>query len=219
MAFDEEQLGEVYQAIKREVIWLHAYDEACKELFSHGEHVDLWNKSCRFMGRVIHQSLIDVMTLMITRICDPAMQGNKKTNLTLERLIDALPCHPTRDIALELTDDLAKLWCDIEILRDHRNKRIAHLDLEAGLDPSTLPPFFLKTLHEAVQGIGAFIQRIDRHYLDVSSTFVPIVSGGADTLMYYLKQARKLSRLQDAVWMSGTTRDEIFEQLRNRGVE
>ena len=48
MAFDEEQLGEVYQAIKREVIWLLAYDEACKGLFSDGEHVDLWKKSCPF---------------------------------------------------------------------------------------------------------------------------------------------------------------------------
>ena len=39
-----------------------------------------------------------------------------------------------------------------------------------------------------MQGIGAFIERIDLHYQDVESTFVPIVTGGADALMYNLKQ-------------------------------
>ena len=135
------------------------YPASIREIFPHlvGESVQLreaWTVySHLFMGKIeltnnlaerlggvlgMFQSLLqDEMFLSIARLTDKDLHG--KENLSLERLLVAIPEARDENFDHNVTiaiDKICKSACSI---RKHRNKRIGHFDLSISLGSAILP--------------------------------------------------------------------------------
>lgn len=145
----------------------------------------------------LQDGLLEATLLTICKLTDPARTGsrkNPKDNLTFERILedvrDAAQKEPpvifereqpvdaddyiTRERAKEhkkIPDELQIILDELgkkrEKIIDHRNKRIAHLDLEVALKPETLDPFELSTIDEALVLLNKFMCRAHAFYTNV----------------------------------------------------
>ena len=129
--------GEVYEEIKHEMVLLHWTWQTYRQLFATSE--------ARFMllaellpdfGALIQQVLADAVVLGICRLCDKAEIGGKR-NLTFDRLRSSLNPVPSATQSKLLDAKVAEIEAAVAALREHRNKRLAHLDLPNALSAAS----------------------------------------------------------------------------------
>src|SRR5579862_352192 len=79
-------LGPVFFALFKEVVWLHAKWQEYRALFGHSpERVDLLNRNAAFFFRVVEDSLWEDVLLHISRLTDPIRSGGNE-NLSVQCL-------------------------------------------------------------------------------------------------------------------------------------
>jgi hypothetical protein len=186
------QLGPVFFALHKEVVWLHAKWQEYRELFGHSpERVELLNRSAAFFFRVIEDSLWEDVLLHISRLTDPSRTtGNE--NLSVQ-------CLPPLVADLALRAHVGRLTAECvakaAFAREHRNKRLAHADLAHTLNRKAIPLSGISRAHveEMLLSFRELMNLVDNRYRDTTVAYEHfITNNGAPSLISRLQRFENL---------------------------
>ena len=127
-------------------------------LFMQGpERVALLNGSARWFFYSVQKSYETELVLGISRLTDPPGEGSR-ANLTIAVILDDPQVEAAGDLRKDLESAIKEAKDAAEILRVHRNKRLAHLDRDvASGKADSLPALKLSAF-------GAALGHLERAY-------------------------------------------------------
>jgi hypothetical protein len=166
-----------------------------------------------FFG-IVREVLVDSVLLSLAVLYDPArsrVRRKERENLSIERLIDAARQHlgneASSDAAIRsLTTDLETLRQSVEEIRMHRNRRIAHADLESQLNPNEeLPPVLWADLKSVVRHTYELLNKIQDVLEPGHSTAyeASFLLGCGESLTYVLDRGLRFDELEIWLWEQG----------------
>ena len=159
------KLGPKYHLLRNQVIHVHMNWAMIVELTKDQERRSLLQSTGKLFFFEVHRAFVNDVLLRLSRLIDPAQQG-QHDNLSLWALLDDIcdPCSKSRIKKL-----IEEAEGKIKPLRQHRDKRIAHFDLDVALDPSvTLPPFNDQSVDEALSAAGEVVEQLQKEYTGTS---------------------------------------------------
>jgi hypothetical protein len=201
------QLGPLYHALYSEVLWLHAKWKQYRHLYASADNVNLLNDTAGFFFRVVQDMMWGDTMLHIARLMDrPRSVG--KENLTLCRLAGAIG---DTALAARVAALVESAETDTAFVRDWRNRRLAHSDLQLALDSGAqpLPAVSRDQMERALAALRAVMNEIQIHYWGSPTEFEEFVArSDAESLTYYLSQAIKAEIKQQERWSRGEVMPE-----------
>jgi len=193
-----EEIAKIYEPLSDELIWVHAKWQMYREVFGRNEEtIDLLNKSAGAFFGIYQEVLLHDVMLGICRILDPEKTG-PKDNLTLERLINSIDQDKYGKLRLELENDLKTAIDCAAFAREHRNRKLAHNDLETiketGAAP--LPGVSRAAVENIFRRIRDMMNKISSHFLDTTVLYENFIfgPGDADALIRLLNDAEEFRR-------------------------
>jgi hypothetical protein len=185
----EEELRSIVQLLCQDLASLNAKWHLYLDLFAEKEDVAVLNNTAMGAFQIIEESLRSDMAISIGRLCDPPeLWGHQ--NLSLQKLAEQ-----AKHIQglVQLLDNFLTISKPV---RDYRNKRIAHNDLKANLEPhdNPLPNITRKTIDDILKIGNEILNHILKFYktetaIDFEST---IVFGSGNKLIKWLKRAWRI---------------------------
>ena len=180
------ELGTKYHVLRNQVIHVHMNWALIVELTKDQERRSLLNSTGRHFFFEVHRAFVNDVLLRLSRLTDPARQG-QHDNLSLWALLDDI-CDPC--IRFRIKKLIEDAEGKIRPLKQHRDKRIAHFDLDVALDPNvTLPPFNDQSVDEALSAAGEVLEQLQEEYTGTSreQMWVPIdTEQNIEHFLYYL---------------------------------
>ena len=188
-----QELGETYEALWQEIVWVHRKWAEYATLYGTKEsRVALLNRAAPSFARLIQDTLWEDVVLHIARLTDPPKSAGKH-NLTVQSLAAHISDTATRAKVEEL---VARAIQQAEFCRDWRNRHLAHRDLHLALARGAEP---LKTgsrqsVREILGTLGEILDAVASKYLS-STTYFDFDSapGGALELLHVLDDGLKLN--------------------------
>ncbi len=149
----QTELEELFLGFREQCIWLRCCYNTYSALYESGERTkEVLQASAPIFFRDLNEILIEYVLLQICKIMDPAEIAGRK-NLTFEHVNTAL-----QDNHL-MTDEIARFSCGLsryrKLVKDGRNRLIAHLDKESvlnGLPIGEHPEEEVTAFFESLQG-------------------------------------------------------------------
>lgn len=182
-----EELGLLYTDLYNECIWVHTIWREVDSLYGTSqERVDLLNRTASYFFYLLQLMAQDNVLLHIARITDPPGSGDKR-NITVR----SLPQHISdpKD-ASRVQEKVEALLGAASFAREHRNKRIAHIDLAArrGTIPEPLPAATRERIENVLGHLREVLNEFERCCLQFSVHYEDGVApmAGADSLARYL---------------------------------
>jgi len=183
-----ENIREIFMWLCQDVASIQYKWSFYLELFSSQENTALLSDLAQSSFNIIEESLRADLTMAICRLSDPPQSEGKKDNLSL----------------LTLTQQCGRIDNVTELLRDfrdtckpvrqYRNKRVGHNDLNTTIKPhdNPLPEIGRGQIDRIVQLASKILNAISQHYAsDLELSFKPFAIGGANDLIYWLKVAKE----------------------------
>lgn len=190
-----EELGASFFELYRKLVELHMLWQQYRQLFGDStETIQMLNRTAGLFFKVVQDELWDSVLLGISRMTDPPSTGAKK-NLTvrsLPMLLDDLSLRAEMEILCEEALHAASF------AREHRNKRIAHLDHDClrNRNAASLSGISRVLIEKMLATLRAVLNRLDHHFRETTVLYEKFVDeSGARVLVCKL---RKLERLQAA---------------------
>jgi hypothetical protein len=187
-----QELGETYEALWQEIVWLHSKWAEFAALYGTKEsRVTLLNNAAPRFARLIQDTLWEDVVLHIARLTDPPKSAGKH-NLTVQSLATHIGDSATRTRVEGL---VARAIEQAEFCRDWRNRHLAHLDLHLALARGAEP---LKTgsrqsVREILQTLGQILDAVSSQYLGSTTYFaLDTDAGGALSLLYVLDDGLRM---------------------------
>ena len=167
-----EEVRTVYDHVRKQVLWLRRRRAICRGLFegdTDGKRGQLQEVGGEYFPLVIEQDIKNEMVLAIGRLVEEEKESNLSL-LTLARLVkerSSGPCLVTLRVVVGLRkrrQDLYGVYS--RELKDLRNKRIGHLDVEyaSGAKETPWTPTTWKDLDDCVGRARAFVAAVDTFY-------------------------------------------------------
>lgn len=187
-----QELGETYEALWQEIVWLHSKWAEYAALYGTKEsRVALLNKAAPRFARLIQDTLWEDVVLHIARLTDPPKSAGKH-NLTIQSLATHIGDSATRTIVEEL---VARAIEQTEFYRDWRNQHLAHRDLHLALARGAEPlkTGFRQLVREILQTLDQTLDTISLRYLGSTTYFeFETAAGGALSLLYVVDDGLKI---------------------------
>lgn len=192
-------INEVFEKIKKEILWMHVTWTIYRQLFAHSEkRIELLNKCGGLSFRIFEEALWDGIQLSLTKLTDPAASLGKD-NLTfeqiqsrLEKSEDPILCGNLRDLLDGLKDKCAAF-------RRRRNKRLAHFDLKTAMqDGANLDPISRKMIEAALSLVREYMNTIEAHYDGHDTEYEQILgmsTADGNALVTWLKDGLEFTEL------------------------
>lgn len=147
----DAQIGLLFSHLDEEVAQLFYRWKICHQLFSSGkENLNLLNQSGSNVFALLHGLIIENVFLTLSRLTDPERIRSHE-NLGIRSLLARLETTLDDKVRNSLRGQLTKLEAATETLRSHRNKRIAHLDLNNVIKLEPLPSVEYGDLENALE--------------------------------------------------------------------
>lgn len=180
-----DNIREVFMWLCQDIASLRNKWSFYLELFGSKGNTELLSELARASFQIIEESLRDDMTMAICRLSDPP-QSMGKNNLSLPTLVHRFG---ELDTAAELLKDFLGAC---EPVRQYRNKRIGHNDLNTTIRPqdNPLPGIGRKHIDRIVQLAEQILNGIYQRFVDGELFFKSAHIGGADALIFWLKMAK-----------------------------
>jgi hypothetical protein len=192
-----EEHREVFDAIGHEVTWLHAIWLNYRQLYAEKETVDLLNTAAPAFARINQDALLDGVLLHLSRLTDPPSSGKGRDNLVLDRLKPLAKASGDPKLVAELDSALAKVKTTCSDLREHRNKRIAHLDYNVALETAKLPGFSRQSIGDALKAVRDAMNAINMHFRHGPTMYEAVsMQGDGTSLLACLRDGIRLRRLR-----------------------
>lgn len=193
-----------------------------KQLFyAKPECAELWSDISESAAWDLHDTLRDAVILAICRLTDPPEQGKhenksvKNRNCSLKALIVALKDTVGQQDVVHLNDRVTEIETLCYPLREHRRKRIAHLDVTVNVErTSSLPQCSASMIDNALSAVSSFLQEVQKLIGWPYMKYHPVENDGSALLMY-LEAGRQLLELQEAIERKTMSVDEVCNTIRH----
>jgi hypothetical protein len=207
----------LWDALKQEVINVHAYWNVYKQLFGKSEErVKLLNECAAEFFLIVQNALLTDVQLSLARLAQkPKTMG--KDNATLEKLL-----HEVNALKLpQLSSNLAKLFESYKSqcarITDRRNQEIAHASYEPllrryGFAPgANIPGPSRQEIENALQALRALMNFIDGHFSGEEVFYdEPNWPGDGDCLVGLLKQGMRYGELRSKLPVGDLTQLKYY---------
>lgn len=186
-------LEEIFEAVNQQTTQLSHRWQVFRQLFDNGqESIDLLNKSGSIVFGLLQKLLIDDAILTISRLTDPIESSSQENASVANLLFRARGTLNTADQD-EFERRRGAIRANVENLRTHRNKAIAHADLRHAVDAKSLPPLRYDEIESAMMGLCKLMADIARTLWGWTvhhNVIIPFGHGG-DTLLQLLARAHE----------------------------
>jgi hypothetical protein len=186
-----DNIREIFMWLCQDVSSLRSKWKFYRELFGTKENVELFSDLARASFHIIQESLRNDMTMAICRLSDPP-QSMGKNNLSFSALFQQLS---ELDNAPILLKDF-QLGC--KPVRQYRNKRVGHYDLNTRIKPqdNPLPGVGLNEFDQIVQLAEQVLNTVVKRFDNIELIFTIVQMGGGDELTFWLKTAKEYATIK-----------------------
>ena len=184
-----EEVRLVFEDLCKDLASLHGKWRFYLDLFSDADTVDVLSDVARASFQMVDESLGNDIVMAICRLSDPSQLGSH-ANLSIGVLAKKFSELP----------EVKQLWDDFEGLcgpvRQYRNKRIGHNDLNTVLQPhdNLLPNIPRATIDSILSAAAKLLNYVYHHYTNSGLIFEPLCIGGGKDLVLWLKRAQDHDR-------------------------
>lgn len=194
-------VAETHKLLGQQLWLLNARWNDYKMLYcTDDETVQLLEDTASFFFQMVREVLRDDIILTLCRITDPAastVQGAKRGNLTIQYLISIIP--PADGTVKQRLSNLpATIKGHCGKMRVHRNRRVAHADLETKLKRSNglLPGIGIAYVDAALKSIADLLNAVELYYDDNERPYHngTYSSEGASALIDFIRRANELEK-------------------------
>lgn len=207
---------QVFDAISHEVTLLHAIWRTYRQLYAAEERVQLLNKIAPAFAKVVQDALMDDVLLSLSRLTDPPTTGQNRENLVLRRLTPLAAAAGHEQVELEVDLILEAIQAACAALRQHRNKRIAHLDLSVALQGTKLPDVSRETVEVALFHVRDLLNGLNSYFRGGPTLYDEIsMIGDGDTLIACLTDSLRLRHLRRR--HRSMSEQQLRQELEARG--
>jgi hypothetical protein len=187
------EVQDQFRRLHVELVWLWVRWKNFRQLFAEGpETLAILNwVAPSFFGTIQHVMLNDI-AIGLCRITDPAQIGRRQ-NLTLDRLADGIDTVADVGLVDDLRTRLSAITEKTTPMRDHRNWRVAHLDLEKTMstEQEVSLGFSRQTIGEALKMVGEFLNQLGTYFGQVPCNYEATITARGDA-EFLVSQLRKL---------------------------
>ena len=179
-------LREHFAGLWNELALAHYKWAVFLQMFGDETNFDLYDNTAPGFFDICHTLFLDDALMAVSRITDPANTGRLE-NLTVQRLINDVTSAGHADLAARMVTAYTYAQSQAALAREHRNRRIAHLDLSTRLrsDRTLLAPVTKAAVTNALNALARTVNLAEEH-LDgsVTSFDTPLCEDGADLIMW-----------------------------------
>jgi hypothetical protein len=191
-------VAEVFEELRKEIIWLHARWILYNQLYGKSEkRVDLLNESAGTFFYVVQETFLADVHIALSKLSDPAATG-RFDNLSLEQLQIRVDAECVSDLSNKTGTLLAAFHTRCGPFRELRNKTLAHYDLDTALQRATpLPPTSREMVNGALEALRGYMNAIEGHYEDSETAYDHFVmhASDGDSLAHLLKAGLQYDQL------------------------
>jgi hypothetical protein len=181
-----QQLGSVYHALWKEVVWLHVKWKLYCQLYAKAKpkRVDLLKQAADHFFGVVYRALGDDVLLHLSRLTDEPQGYRRQENLTIKRLATLAP----KMLKRELRGRVKAVDVACKPMRDWRNTRGAHTDLHFALSEQGPPGISRAQVDAALQALCSVMSSVATHHGLTPTSFDRVIPplGDADSLVFSL---------------------------------
>lgn len=182
-----KEINELANELHCEMSRLYLILEQCRQLYTTPETVSILNKTASVFFQVVQSQFFDALLLGISRLTDKAETGGRK-NLSINTMCRLILDQQLNAEVFELCE---QAHCLSGFAREHRNKRISHLDLKYHTNRESFPldiATFTK-IENSLKAIEKVIDLVFRRLMKTTVIYKFInLQGSADVLVGKLKQ-------------------------------
>ena len=183
-----------FWSLHREVLYLFYRWKIYRQLFDSGaDNLKLLNQSRSNVFALLQNLIMDDVFLTLCRLTDPAKSNGKK-NLSLRYFLGAVGATLNDQLRKDLKRKLARLDNLTKSVRDHRRRRIAHLDLRYAGEAEALPPVLHRDLDDSLELLNSVMRDLHVALFDASTDYKePAIAYGCDGdyLLSVLREAHE----------------------------
>ena len=181
----------LFRALKQHVLILHFDWLVFREVFDSPQNINLLNATAPGVFQLLHNSFADHVALALSRLTDPA-KTRQAENLTLRRLIDSASLE-SKSLGDQLEAQLKHIEASVEKFRKHRNKRIAHIDLEHTMSSQDqLERYTMDDINLSLASIAKFMNIFETAWTRRTTVYEEAIlprGYGGESLIPVLKKA------------------------------
>jgi hypothetical protein len=187
----------IYSLLSGESLWLREKWVNYNYLYGHSqERIEILNKAGSTFFYILDHLFIDDLILSLSRLTD---LGEKRgSNFSLEQLIIKLDQKAHADLIQKLKPLFEDLREKTFNIRKHRNKRIAHSDLNVAIMPDDLlPPVSRKLIEQVLVQIEGFLNAFNCYFTNATMIHDALsIHCGSDILFSKLLRAQAYELLE-----------------------
>ncbi len=184
------ELESVLQAVHNQLIEHSLRWKIFCQLFDSGpENIELLNKSGSNVFGLFQRLVLDDTILSIGRLTDPE-KTSKFENAGIKNLVAKAKAHLSTAAMNNVEVLVAKLEDQVGKAKAHRDKALAHMDLDHASDKSVLPPLTYDELENAMKTLREIASQVASEACQRTIPYdaiIPFGSGG-DYLLKILKR-------------------------------
>ena len=182
---------DAFEAIDKSIQQVFTRWKVYAQLFNSGEeNVALLNSSGSYVFFLLQRLLLDDTILALSRLTDRPKSGGQE-NASIKYLIQVAAPTLAPDVAAEVNASLAELESHVTNARVHRDKAVAHADLQHAVGTASLPDISYAELEGAMNSLTNLMLRLGSPAIRRVGGYAPIIAFGADgnTLLAKLRKA------------------------------
>ena len=192
------EIGEIFAKLQSDIVWLHGRWIIFNQLYGESaERVQLLNDSAATYFRITQDVLLDDILISIGRITDKPIMGSNE-NLSLGQLINRLDKDKYPDIISLLEGKLENIQLLSKDIRQIRNKKLAHKDINIALAKvELLPRVTIKSISTTLEAIRDFMNECEGYFCDSEMAYEAFsMSADGKVLVTKLKKAIAYDQLE-----------------------
>ena len=167
----------IFTRIKKEIINLHGEWTVYRQLYGTNERrIDLLNASAPYFFHTVQLVLLDDIALTLSKLTDPKKYSGYE-NLSLKQLIERIDNSQNKSLIDDTEIAIKDLNAKCEKFREHRNKRIAHIDLENALKlpKEKIEGFSRDEIEKALLALRNLLNKIEYHFFGQTTLYEEII--------------------------------------------
>lgn len=191
-------LESVFECVNKSVIQLSFRWKIFCQLFDSGpDNIALLNASGAEVFSLFQRLALDDVMLTLSRLTDPAYSGRNKSdeNASIKYLMEKAAASLDQDATAVLYAALKRLEDHVRDVRVHRNKALAHPDLQHTLQPDALPRVLYDDLEGAMKECRHLMSALGKSLFARTCSYEVIIpyGRGASDLLSRLRKAHAQS--------------------------
>lgn len=191
MAVPNSDLENLLNAVNKQVIQLSYRWKIFCQLFDSGQdNIELLNKSGSNVFELFQRLILDDAMISLSRLTDPE-KSKSSENVSVLNLLEKARSHLKKSMVTEVEAQIDELNNCVLTIRKHRNKALAHSDLEHALNAAALPSVTYDELESAMRILQSVVNKIANETCRRTTHYDPIIpyGCGGDSLLKALRRS------------------------------